>query len=52
MMKSQLVRVADLPGQRSLRSAQTSRLLVPPLKLFTVGDREGPAADGKRTHHL
>jgi len=34
---SQLVRVADLPGRRSLRSAQTNRLLVPSVKLSTVG---------------
>ena len=36
---SQLVRVvsADLPGRRSLRSARTNRLLVPPVKLSTVG---------------
>jgi len=36
---SQLVRVADLPGRRSLRSARTNRLLVPPVKLSTVGGR-------------
>ena len=30
---SQLVRVADLPGRRSLRSARTNRLLVPSVKL-------------------
>jgi len=39
MMKSQLVRVADLPGQHSLRSARTNRLLVPSVKLSTVGGR-------------
>jgi len=33
---SQLVRVADLPGRRSLRSARTNRLLVPSVKLPTV----------------
>ena len=37
---SQLVRVADLPGRRSLRSARTNRLLVPSVKLSTVGDRK------------
>ena len=36
---SQLVRVADLPGRRSLRSARTNRLLVPSVKLSTVGGR-------------
>jgi len=39
MMKSQLVCVANLPGRRSLRSAQTNRLLVPSVKLSTVGGR-------------
>ena len=39
---SQLVRVADLPGRRSLRSARTNRLLVPPKKLSTVGGRAFP----------
>ena len=33
----QLVRVADLPGRRSLCSARTNHLLVPSVKLFTVG---------------
>jgi hypothetical protein len=33
------VRVADLPGRRALRSASTSRLVVPPVKLSTVGSR-------------
>ena len=41
---SQLVRVADLPGRRSLRSARTSRLLVPSVKLSTVGGRAFPVA--------
>ena len=41
---SQLVRVADLPGRRSLRSARSSRLLVPPVKLSTVGGRAFPVA--------
>jgi len=45
---SQLVRVADLPGRRSLRSARTNRLLVPPVKLSTVGG----GLPGRRTHHL
>jgi len=33
---SQLVRVTDLPGRRSLRSARTNRLLVRPVKLSAV----------------
>jgi len=41
---SQLVCVADLPGRRSLRSARPNRLLVPPMKLSTVGDRAFPVA--------
>ena len=41
---SQLVRVADLPCRRSLRSARTNRLLVPPVKLSTVGGRAFPVA--------
>jgi len=31
-----LVAVADLPGRRALRSASTSRLIIPPIKLSTV----------------
>jgi len=34
-----LVAVADLPGQRALRSASTSRLVAPPITLSTVGSR-------------
>ena len=41
---SRLVRVADLPGRRSLRSVRTNRLLVPPMKLSTVGGRAFPVA--------
>ena len=41
---SQLVRVADLPGRRSLRSARNNRLLVPSVKLSTVGGRAFPVA--------
>jgi len=33
-----LIRVADLPGRRPLRSAGSNRL-VPPVKLSTVGSR-------------
>ena len=35
-------RVADLPGRRSLRSVGTNRLVVPPVKLSTVGSRAFP----------
>ena len=41
---SQLVRVADLPGRRSLCSARTNRLLVPSVKLSTVGGQAFPVA--------
>jgi len=40
----QLVRIADLPGRRSFRSARTNRLLVPSVKLSTVGGRAFPVA--------
>jgi len=41
---NQLVHVADLPGRRSLRSARANRLLVPSVKLYTVGGRSFPVA--------
>jgi len=41
---SQLVCVANLPGRRSLRSAQTNHLLVPSIKLSTVSGRAFPIA--------
>ena len=39
-----LVAVADLPGRRALRSVSTSRLVVPSIKLSTVGSRAFPVA--------
>jgi len=39
-----LVPFADLPGRRTLRSAGTNRLLVPPVRLSTVGNRAFPVA--------
>jgi len=39
-----VVRVTDLPGRQSLRSAGTNRLLVPPFKLSTIGTRAYPVA--------
>ena len=39
-----LVAVADLPGWRALRSASTSRLVIPPIKLSTVDSRAFPVA--------
>ena len=41
---SQLVRVTDLPDRRSFRSARTNRLLVPSVKLSTVGGQAFPVA--------
>jgi len=34
-----LIRVDDLPGRRPLRSTNTNRLVVPQVKLSTVGSR-------------
>ena len=39
-----LVRVADLPSRRALRSANTSRLIQPQSNQSTVGDRAFPVA--------
>jgi len=37
-----LVRVADVPGRRALRSANTDRLMVPHVRLSSVGNRAFP----------
>ena len=42
-----LVPVSDQPGRRTLRSADASRLLVPPVKLSTVGSRAFPVAGSR-----
>jgi len=39
-----LTRVDDLPGRRTLRSTNAYRLVVPPVKLSTVGSRAFAAA--------
>ena len=39
-----LVRVADLPDRRRLRSSSSHQLLVPPFRLTTVGGRTFPVA--------
>jgi len=39
-----LVAVADLPGRHALQSASTSRLVIPPIKLSTVGSYAFPVA--------
>jgi len=46
-----LALVSDLPGRRTLRSANTSRLLVPPVRLSTVGSRAFTVA-GSRIWNL
>jgi len=35
---------ADVPGRRALRSSGTNRLVVPPVRLSTVGSRAFPVA--------
>jgi len=37
-----IVRVADVPGRRDLRSANTDRLMVPHVRLSSVGNRAFP----------
>jgi len=39
-----LVSVADVPGRRALRSANTDHLMVPHLRLSSVGNRASPVA--------
>ena len=39
-----LVRVADLPGRHALHYAGTNRLVVPSVKLSTIGSRTFPVA--------
>ena len=39
-----LVRVADVPGRRALRSAGTNRIVMPPVTSTTVGSRAFPVA--------
>ena len=38
------ISTADVPGRRALRSAGTNRLVVPPVRLTTVGSRAFPVA--------
>jgi len=44
--------VADLPGRRDLRSASTSHLVIPPIKLSTVGSRAFPVATAQAWNSL
>jgi len=39
-----LIRVADVPGRRALRSANTDCLTVPHVRLLSVGNRAFPVA--------
>ena len=39
-----LVRIADVSGRQALRSADTNRILVPPVTSTTVGSRAFPVA--------
>ena len=43
---------ADVPGRRSLRSVDTGRLVVPPVKLSTVGSRAFPVAASQTWNSL
>ena len=47
-----LIRVADLPGRRSLHSAGSDHLVVPPVKLSTVGSRAFQVAAAKLWNSL
>ena len=47
-----LVRVSDLPGRRALRSASTSRLVVPQFKLSTIGSRTFKVAAARTWNDL
>ena len=47
-----LVRVSGLPGQRALRSASTSRLIVQPFKLSTIGSRTFEVTVARRWNDL
>jgi len=47
-----LVRVADLPGRRGLRSADTNRLVVPSYNLSTIGSRTFNVASAQTWNSL
>ena len=42
----------DVPGRRALRSAGTNRLVVPPVRLATVGSRAFPVAAARTWNSL
>ena len=45
-------RVVDVPGRRSLHSVDTNRLVLPPVKLSTVGSRAFPVAASQTWNSL
>ena len=47
-----LTRVAELPGRRSLRSAGSDRLVVPPYQLSTIGSRIFKVASAQTSNDL
>jgi len=47
-----LTSAADVPGQWALRSAGTNRLVVPPVRLTTVGSRAFPVAAAQMWNSL
>ena len=47
-----LTRVADVPGRRSLRSVDTNRLVVSPVKRSTVSSRAFPVAASQTWNSL
>ena len=47
-----VARVADLPDRQALRTAGTSRLVVPPFKLCTISNRVFPVADPQVRNNL
>jgi len=51
-LSDDLLRVADMPGRRQLRSALTHRLEVPRTRLATVGDRTFQVAGSKLWNSL
>jgi len=48
----QFTYTADVPGRRALRSAGTNRLVVPSVRLTTVGSRAFPVAAAQSWNYL
>jgi hypothetical protein len=47
-----LVRVSDLPGRSAMRSASTSRLVIPPFKLSRIGSQTFEVAAARAWNDL